>query len=68
MKAVATWDVEARRRTYLVEDGGAREVRDVVGDFEVAMGTGTLRVHHTFGDALTIEVSEEVDVVEVCRW
>ena len=61
-------DRRARLVTDLVEDGGAGEVADVVRDLKVAVRAGTLGVHDALGDALAVEVGEEVDVVEVCRW
>ena len=36
-----------------------------MGDFEVAVRACALCVHDTLGDALAIEVGEEIDVVEV---
>jgi hypothetical protein len=48
------------------EELGAGEVGDVVCDFEVAVCAGAFGVDDALGDALAVEVGEEVDVVEVC--
>jgi hypothetical protein len=50
---------------YLLEEGGASQISDIVSDLEVAVCTGTLGVDDTLRDALSVEVCEEVDVVEV---
>lgn len=49
----------------LAEDVGAGEIGDIVGHFEVSVGTRTFCVDDTLGNALTVEVGEEVDEVEV---
>jgi hypothetical protein len=36
-----------------------------VGDFEIAVGGTTLGVHHSFGNALPVEVSQLVNQLEV---
>lgn len=48
-----------------LEEGLRRDVAEVVGDLEVTMGSGTLGVDDTLWDTLTIEVSKEIDVMEV---
>ena len=47
------------------EEAGTGEVTDVVGNLEVTVGTSTLGVDDTLWDTLSVEVSEEVNVVEV---
>ena len=56
---------DGRTVADLVEDGGAADVGDIVGDLEVTVCAGTLGVNDTLGNALAVKVSEEVDVVEV---
>ena len=51
---------------HLVEDSRAGEVRDIVGNLEVTVSSSTLGMDHTLRDTLAVEVSDEVDVVEVC--
>ena len=34
---------------------------------ELAVGTGAFGMHNTLWDTLTVEVSEKVNVVEVCE-
>mmetsp|Transcript_39289 Transcript_39289/g.51410 ORF Transcript_39289/g.51410 Transcript_39289/m.51410 type:complete len:217 (-) Transcript_39289:43-693(-) len=48
-----------------VHEGGLTEGRDVVGDFDVSVGTSALRVDDSLGDSLAGEVSELVEEVEV---
>jgi len=43
------------------------KIGDVVGDLEVTVCAGTFGMDNTLGDPLTIEVSEEVDMVEVLK-
>lgn len=42
-------------------------VTNVVGDFEFTVGAGALRMNHTFGNALTVEVCQEVDQMEILQ-
>lgn len=50
---------------YLFEEGSASQVRDVVGDLKVAVCTCALGVDDTLRDALSVKVSEKIDVVKV---
>lgn len=56
---------DGRTVADLVEDGGAANVGDIVGDLKVPMCTGALGVDDTFGNALAVKVGEKVNVVEV---
>jgi len=38
-----------------------------VGDFKLAIGTGTLSVNNTLGYPFTIKVSKQVDQVEILK-
>jgi hypothetical protein len=59
--------VEARGGGYLFEEGGAGQVGDIVGDLKVAVCACALGVDDTLGDALSVKVSEEIDVVKVLK-
>lgn len=45
--------------------GVGGDIGQVVSDFKVSVSTSTLGVDDTLRDSLAIEVSEEIDVVEV---
>ena len=47
------------------EEGVGSDIGQVVSDFKVSVSTSTLGVDDTLRDSLAIEVSEEIDVVEV---
>lgn len=50
---------------YFGEDFGPAVLGDVVGDFEVAEGSGAFGMDYTFGDAFPVEVGHLVLVLEV---
>lgn len=54
-----------RLLAHLVEHVHVCQVGDIICDFEFTVGSGTLGVDDTLGNALTIEVGKEVDQVEV---
>lgn len=49
----------------LFEQGSTGEIGDIVGDLEVTVCASTLGMDDTLGDAFSVEVSEEIDMVEV---
>lgn len=48
-----------------LEEVGAGQVGDIVSDLEDTVSTGTLGVDNTLGNSLTVEVSKDVNEVEV---
>lgn len=50
-----------------VQEGGAADVGDVIGDLEVTESTGTLSVDHPLRDSLSVKVCEGVNQVEVLQ-
>lgn len=49
------------------EKGVGCDVRQVVCNFKVTVSTSTLGMNNTLRDSLSIEVGEEVNVVEICQ-
>ena len=52
--------------TDFLEESGAGEITNVVGHFEVTVGTSALGVDNTLGNSLAVEMGKEVDVMEIC--
>lgn len=48
-----------------LEEGLRGNVTQVMGDFKISVGTSTFGVDDTLWDTLAIEVSEEIDVMEI---
>jgi hypothetical protein len=53
--------------TNRLEKGLRSDVTEIMGDFKVPMSTSTFGMDNTLRDALTIKVSEEIDVVEILK-
>ena len=47
------------------EEGEFDQVADIVGDLEFTVRPGAFRMDDTFGDALAVEVSQQIDQVEI---
>lgn len=45
----------------------AYQITDVVGKFKFAIGAGTLGMHYTLRNPLTIKVSKQVNQVEILK-
>lgn len=58
---------QRRLLAHAVQHINGADVADVVCNLELAIGTGTFSVDDTLGDTLTVEVSQQVDEVEVLQ-
>lgn len=58
-------DGQFRLVPNFVEELGTGDVGDIVSHLKVSVGTSALGVHHSLRDALTVEVGQKVNVVEV---
>lgn len=50
-----------------LEEGRGGDVSEIMSDLEVTVGAGTLSMDNSLGNTLTIEVSKEIDVVEILK-
>ena len=58
---------ERRLHTHAAEEVGACEVRDVMSDLEVALGSRAASVHDALGDALPVKVGDLLHQVIVLQ-
>lgn len=45
--------------------GGTYEIANVISDLKLAVGASTLSVNHTLRNALTVEMCQQIDQVEI---
>jgi len=53
------------RGGYLLEERSAGKVTNIMGYFEVTVGSSTLGMYNTLWDTFPVKVGEEIDMVEV---
>lgn len=50
---------------YLAEESSTSEIGDIMCYFNMAMSTRALGVHDTFRDTFTVEVGQQIEMVEI---